>query len=166
MAISWPRQLITDLARRRCVIFLGAGASASGTNDAGASPPGWEEFLQKAAAELKEDQRSAISALVTANDFLGAGERLKRYLGPQLLQVVQTCFTRPKFKPAPLHKAILRLDPRLVVTTNFDKIYESLANSPDEYAGSVSIKNFGDQDLVSVLRGEERAVIRLHGSAD
>jgi hypothetical protein len=166
MSIAWPPPLVDDLAKRRCVVFVGAGVSANARNDRGESPPLWEPFLRTSVAKLPAEQKADVESLIAAKDLLSAGERAKRYLGPQFLEMIQASFIRPRFKPAEIHKYILRLDPRIVITTNFDKIYESLANSPDEQAGSIIVKNFSDLDLASVLRGEGRAIIRLHGSAD
>ena len=43
--INWPKQLIDAIARRRCVLFLGAGVSANSINDDGKHPATWREFL-------------------------------------------------------------------------------------------------------------------------
>ncbi|GEL74786.1 SIR2 family protein [Myxococcus virescens] len=166
MTIAWSNDLIRDLAKRRCVIFLGAGVSANAKNDKGTSPPLWDAFLEAATKRLTSQQAAEVSQLIAAKDLLSAGERVKRYLGPLFMGMVQEAFINPKFRPAEIHKHILRLDPRIVVTTNFDKVYESLANSPDELAGSLVTKNLSDIDLTAVLRGEGRSIIRLHGTAD
>lgn len=168
MPIAWPKHLVSDLARRRCVIFLGAGVSANCLNDRGESPPGWEEFIKSAASELLPTKRAEIEDLVVRKDLLGAGERLKAYRGADLIEDIRRLFTRPRYQPADIHRHILDLDPRIVVTTNFDKIYDSHANAPGPttLSGSLIVKNFGDKDIVHAFRSTDRVLIRLHGSAD
>ena len=43
MKISWPNSLINDIARRRCVIFLGSGISRNSVNATGLHPKTWVE---------------------------------------------------------------------------------------------------------------------------
>ena len=44
----WPENLIEELAYRRCIIFIGAGISATAKNASGETPVIWEDFLKKA----------------------------------------------------------------------------------------------------------------------
>lgn len=168
MPITWPDRLVTELARRRAVVLLGAGVSSNSTNSAGERPPGWERFLELVAQKLAPSQKAEILALVSRKDLLSAGERLKIYRGPDLIQDIRAIFSQKKFQPAEIHKQVLKLDPRIVITTNFDKIYESYANAPgsDTLSGSLIVKNFRDREIVNVFRDIDRVLIRLHGSVD
>ena len=44
--IDWPDKLVQDIARRRCVLFLGSGVSANSKNAAGERPKTWVEVLK------------------------------------------------------------------------------------------------------------------------
>lgn len=44
--IDWPENLIDAVAKRKCVLFLGAGISANSCNDVGKHPATWESFLK------------------------------------------------------------------------------------------------------------------------
>ena len=46
--INWPQVLVDDIARRKCVIFLGAGVSKNSRNHEGRIPKNWLEFLSDA----------------------------------------------------------------------------------------------------------------------
>ena len=47
--INWPNQLVEDLARRRAVLFLGAGVSRNSLSaNRLKRPPEWSEFLRTA----------------------------------------------------------------------------------------------------------------------
>lgn len=68
--INWPDSLIDELASRRCVIFIGSGASASakkrnGENDI--SPPTWAGLLKLLLERSPED---AIGSKKMQNYFL------------------------------------------------------------------------------------------------
>ena len=45
--IKWPAELISDLARRRTVLFLGSGISRNSTNTEGRKPKTWVAFLER-----------------------------------------------------------------------------------------------------------------------
>ena len=55
MKISWPNSLINDIARRRCVIFLGAGISRNTVNAAGLPPKTWVEALESGMQQLYKE---------------------------------------------------------------------------------------------------------------
>lgn len=44
--IDWPERLVEDIARRRCVLFLGSGVSANSVNKEGERPKTWTEVLK------------------------------------------------------------------------------------------------------------------------
>ena len=45
--MDWPDDLILELARKRCVLFLGSGISANATDIDGNHPPTWRKFLEE-----------------------------------------------------------------------------------------------------------------------
>lgn len=45
--MDWPDDLILELARKRCVLFLGSGISANATDKDGKHPPTWRKFLEE-----------------------------------------------------------------------------------------------------------------------
>ena len=45
--MNWPDKLVEIIARRQCVLFLGAGLSMNSVDAAGNHPKGWKDFLLK-----------------------------------------------------------------------------------------------------------------------
>ncbi|MCR4673619.1 MAG: hypothetical protein K5675_01305 [Lachnospiraceae bacterium] len=50
----WPDEVIDSLARRRAVLFLGAGISANAISKMGKSPATWEEFLKSVVSKCQK----------------------------------------------------------------------------------------------------------------
>ena len=60
MTISWPDNLVNDIARRRCVLFLGSGISQNSTNMAGIHPKTWKELLLAGITRIPKQFHSCI----------------------------------------------------------------------------------------------------------
>ena len=60
MKISWPNSLVNDIARRRCVIFLGSGISRNSVNEAGIRPKTWAATLEAAMQQLDKTVQKSI----------------------------------------------------------------------------------------------------------
>lgn len=163
--IEWPELLVEDIARRRTVLFLGAGISKNSANDQGERPKDWAEYLRHAASQVRdEDEKRVIGECIAANDLLTACELAKKNLRAEFAKIFITEFVAKKFGPAPIHDDICALDSRLVLTTNFDKIYENRANHLQ--SNTVLVKSYCDDDVADVLRRNERVVLKVHGSVD
>ncbi len=164
--ISWPINLITDIARRQCVLFLGAGVSKNATNKTGRSPKTWSEFLKAGVSQVANaSDKKVISNCIKRGDYLMACELLKNSLDSgKFINLLRDEFQRPGFKVADIHKDIFLLDSRIVITPNFDKIYESYAAS--ETQGTIITKYYYDTDIVDVLRDDAYIILKIHGCID
>lgn len=161
--ISWPPDLVSDIARRRTVIFLGSGISRNSSTAAGQKPKTWEDFLRSAAADINPKRH--IMKLIRDKDYLTACEIIKRSLGKDGFNaVLRNEFLVPRYTAAPIHESIFRLDSRIVATPNFDKIYETYANHKAQ--GSIIVKNHYDPDIAEALRGTDRVIVKVHGTID
>ncbi len=161
--IIWPQQLIKDVARRRSVIFLGAGISRNSTNTMGRIPKTWETFLRDACASVNPNAH--IRKLLNQKDYLTACEVIKdRLRRDDFIQLVRDEFLTPGYQYAPIHEYIFRLDSRIVATPNFDKIYEVYANHAAN--ASIVVKHHFDPDVTDAIREDGRLVLKIHGSID
>jgi len=161
--ISWPAALISDIARRRCVVVLGAGISRNSATSAGRQPKNWETFLRDAAQTFVP--RKHVTALISRNDFLTACEVIKQRLGRDaFIRMLRDEFLSPGYQHAPIHDHVFALDSRIVATPNFDKIYETHANARAN--GSIVLKHHYDPDVADVLREDGRLILKIHGSID
>ncbi|MBF4280830.1 SIR2 family protein, partial [Vibrio anguillarum] len=144
--IKWPKEVVSDISRRRCVIFLGSGISMNSVNAGGRRPKTWRAFLESALMEI--NPKAHITKLVKESDYLTACEVIKRELGKEeFTRIVRDEFLTPAYIPAEIHEKIFALDSRIVATPNFDKIYETYANSKAN--GSIVVKQHYDSDVIS-----------------
>ena len=163
--IDWPDALVKDIARRRAIPFLGAGVSKNSVSelDANRRPPDWEEFLTAALAECSGSKKH-IRTLITQGDYLTACEVIKIKVGEHWNELVHTHFVEPRFLPADIHRDIFKLDCRIVLTQNVDRIYDTFATN--ESSGTVYVKEYSEADVAQVIRGDRRCVLKAHGTVN
>lgn len=163
--ITWPLKLVEDLARHRAILFLGSGVSRNSSSTVGPTrhPPTWEEFLRVALQRCTTSKRP-IQRLLKEGDYLTACEVLKYKLDDQWNDLVHEQFVQPGFSPTDIHKDIYKLDSRIVLTQNFDKIYDTFALS--ESGGTVYVKDYSRADIALVVRGDKYCVLKAHGTVD
>lgn len=164
--IIWPKTLVNEVASRRCILFLGAGIAASAKDKFGLSPMSWKNFLLSA-KDLVSDipTKTQIQNLVEQNKLLLALQAISDeadigdYRG-----FLDECFNNGTFEPSELHQIIFSLDSRLVITTNFDKIYEKhcLTASTEGF----KVIPYYSNSLVDEIRSDTRLIIKAHGSID
>jgi hypothetical protein len=161
--IAWPISLIREVGRRRAFVFLGAGVSSSAVHDDGDSPQTWGEFMN-AASDLITNPvcNIEVTALIQENKYLLALQAIKDNVNPaEYDYLINKSFNNPKFKASKLHEHILDLDLEIVVTTNFDKIYETYCHyTSDE---GYRVLTYESKDLGDLLRTDTRLIIKAHG---
>lgn len=164
MPITWPQALLTEVAERRCALILGAGASASSVNVDGQRPPDWSTFLERGFALIsQDDDRAAAQDLLQRGSPLDAAQILADSLGAGDFSLfIRRELEDPQFLPSELHVHILRIDPKIVITTNYDRIYESLATQGAAAAG-YNVCRYYEEHLVNDLRSNRRLIIKAHG---
>jgi hypothetical protein len=161
--IDWPQDLIDDIARRRCVLVLGAGVSKNSKNAAGQRPKDWKEFLMYASENIQG--KTEIRKQIKFGDYLTACELIKKQLGrDDFNSLVKQEFLIPQFKPDTIHEYIFNLDSRIVITPNFDKIYDTYANTASY--GNVIVKKFNETDIADCIRRTDPLIIKIHGSVE
>ena len=160
--IEWPDEIVDAIARRRCALVIGSGVSANSKGTADVRPPTWKQFLVEG-SERKEKPAHIVDAL-DQNDLLEACDYLKTAMGNEWAGFVREKFSTPRYRPATIHEHILALDTRIVISLNFDKIYDNYANSTTE--GTVIVKNYYDEDIREAVSGSGRYIIKPHGTVD
>lgn len=164
--INWPQILIKEIAARRCIFFLGAGVSASSQTSAGLRPKGWKDFLSDATDLIhKTDKKVLVKKLIEEGKNLLALQAIYSEVDPSKYRnFLDECFNNQCFQASELHQIIFKLDQRLVITTNFDKIYESYWHSISK--DGFKVITYDSESLVDEIRSENRLVIKAHGSID
>lgn len=164
--MQWPNQLVREIARRRCVFFLGAGVSASADFDGGNRPKTWGEFLSDAVTLLEDGQeKSEVLSLIAAKNYLLALQAIHQHADrSEYDALLRACYNNPAHRAGDIHKAIHRLDSRIVVTTNFDKIYENYCESAAIDGSGYNTVTYYDSSLGELIRSDARVIIKAHGT--
>lgn len=163
--ITWPDEVVSDIARRKAVLVLGAGISMNAKTNDGRRPKSWIQLLQEGARRIGSKPRKVVRRLLKERDFLTACEIVKAELGKENYETFLTEeFLDPKFEPATVHDTIFKLDCRIVATPNIDKIYEGRANHLGK--GSVKVKHYYDDDIADAIRRTNRLILKVHGTID
>ncbi len=163
--IAWPTPLVEEIARRRAILFLGSGVSKQSAGVGGKRPPLWNEFLEAGAARCAQaKQAREVRRFIKSGELLMACELLKEALGNDWGTLIDDEFVNPHYQPSRIHELIFKLDVRLVVTQNFDKIYDTLAAAQSQ--GTVVVKSYSEDDAATFIRKRQRVVLKAHGSID
>jgi len=167
MDLAWPDSLISDIARRRSVLFLGAGISCNSVNAAGQRPKLWAAFLDLAVRQVTGSQakKKAIRELIKKADYLNACQVIRDSMGTtNFHQLAESEFLAPGFQAAPIHDVLIEIDSRIVATPNFDTIFDHRINHQQH--NTVPIKNYYDNDVAEKIRSNSRLVLKVHGSIE
>lgn len=164
--IDWPEDLIRDIAARRSVLFLGAGVSRNASNVSGVHPREWSEYLRHLASMIQDPvQQGEVLQCICDADLLTACELARKYLSGSVFKTEMLKeFSSNGYRPANIHDDLSLVDSRIVMTTNFDKLYENRANQLQD--NTVIVKNYYDADVADVFRRQDRVVLKVHGTID
>lgn len=168
MTISWDKALIDELCGRRVIIFLGAGVTKSCVRmlspDFASSTPSWPQLLEmlSTGSGCSDDDKEHIQKLTEKERYLDAAEVIRSKLSNQEYSRILAREFR-SIETGILHEAILRLDQRIVMTTNYDSAYEDLCMRGAARDG-YSVLNYYDRGLGNRLRSPARLILKLHGS--
>lgn len=162
--MSWPEALVHELAARRCIVFLGAGASAAALAPNGNHPPTWKQFLEILKSKVRTgEDLSTVNALIENQKYLDAAEILYAKIPPaDFTRALRETLVVPNFSPSAIHDHIVDIDPKIVVTTNFDTIYEDFCRKGEARAG-YNVCKYYESHLVNDLRSPIRLIVKAHG---
>lgn len=163
--IAWGEALVKELAARRCIVFFGSGASAGCEPTVGGEkPPNWPQLLRSLNRRVGSQESQAIAEeLIVEKRYLEAAEIIVAgMITADYHDAMRQIFEVPRYRPSRIHEAILRIDPKVVVTTNFDTIYDTYCRQ-ELAANGYNVFKYHDSHLVSQLRSPIRCVIKSHG---
>lgn len=156
--------LVSDIANRKVVVFIGAGASKWAKPTNGNNFKDWTTFLEYASNSATPKIRKLVKERLEAKDYLIASELLKNALAEKWITLLEAEFQQAA-DISRLHKAIISLNQRIIVTTNFDKLIENAWNRP-ELTRYPKIISKIDQQAFKLFRDDEAYLIKIHGSID
>jgi SIR2-like protein len=165
MSIQWPDSLAHEIAERRCIVVLGAGASAECKSREGdKSPPNWSDLLKEASRVLVDaNDRALVTSLVAKDRYLDAAEIVVANANhADYAGFIRRIFVDPHFSHSGVHEEVYKLDPKVVVTTNFDDVYENYCKQGKGVQGFNCCRYYESHALNDV-RSTMRVILKAHG---
>lgn len=163
--IDWPESLVQELAAKRAIIFIGAGISSGSVSriNPDVRPPTWNKLLESAGERFKRADGEFIKKLLDSDKLLDAAEVIFHGVPPaDKRNFFVGQFAAPDFLPSKCHAAIQGINPKIVITTNYDQIYEKQCDALLAGRG-YSVKKFNDADLLDCVRSSDNLIIKAHG---
>jgi hypothetical protein len=112
--------------------------------------------------KTEADQRYARS-LINKSEYLNAAEVILDCSDKaDFSDYLRTVFVEPRFAASELHKIILEIDPKIVITTNYDQTYDHYCNSGTAHGG-YNICRYYEPFAVDNLRSRIRVILKAHG---
>ncbi|WP_336758937.1 SIR2 family NAD-dependent protein deacylase [Paenibacillus sp. USHLN196] len=166
MNIRWPRNLIEEIAYRRCILFIGSGVSATAIDKDGKSPETWGGFLNGAKKLINPVHNNSIpfiEKMLSQNNYLLALQAIYDSCDPGIYSsYLRDIFSNPDYQASNVHHLLKEIDPKILITTNFDKIYDNLCNSH-----GYAVANYTEvRKILSNIKSTTNLIIKAHGTID
>lgn len=166
--MPWPEDVVEQALQRNLVVVVGSGVSAS-CELSGVRPPSWEGLLKDLISKLATSARKAeLEQLLAEGRLLDAAELTKQEAKRAARE--QDFFNHIRSavdgKPAnnyqgsEWHEVIVKLEPDLIVTTNYDKIIERATG------GGYSTHDYKSERVAGDVRRRVPTLLKIHGSVD
>jgi NAD-dependent SIR2 family protein deacetylase len=162
------QNLVNDVAQRRVVVFVGSGVSAGAMTRSQSGIKDWIAFLSHAKSKLtNQDDKILVERLIADKDPLLACEVLKESMEPsEWADLLYQEFSQIG-EPSALHKALVKLNQRITLTTNFDKLLENTWHQADERRTHYpQVINKISDDIFKIFKEERSFIIKIHGTID
>lgn len=170
MSDFWPDHLVQELVHRRGIIFLGSGAARTCCSDTGVRPPDWCGLLTELAKSLQDGVRAEFDKAIARERLLDAAQLVTDNVDfPTYQSVFHQLLNNHLIKPSALYEAVSLIDQQVVMTTNYDRLYEryweQLLNetTADDKPPLIGISHY-DDGLIDNLRSNRRLLLKLHGT--
>jgi hypothetical protein len=163
-------------ASSNLVPFIGAGISRQAKTTGTKPLPTWKDFivelkdLARDEDNLTPEDETQIDELVENGKFLMAAQALKEMIQENKLYLfIEKRFTSTDAEPGPLHHALFKLRPHLIMTTNYDLLLENAyAKEFGKMANLVTPKDsFKVQQVLKNYHQwlDRPTIFKIHGTA-
>jgi hypothetical protein len=166
---TWSLNLIQEIAERRCIFVLGAGVSAGSESSKDKKkhptmkkrPCTWAELLREGASRVHGASAMEIRRLIDQGKYLDAAQILVDSMpAPDFAYFLRKELQDPCFLASPIHSIVFRIDPKIIITTNFDAIIESYYVQNNTF---ISVNKYYDPDVLDQVRANTRLLLKVHG---
>jgi len=104
-----------------------------------------------------------VTSLVTKERFLDAAEIIVAKANTaDYAGFIREIFVDPHFGHFPIHEEIYKLEPKIVVTTNYDDIYESYCKQGKGSQG-YNVCRYYESHALNDVRSTMRIILKAHG---
>ena len=170
-----PDPLKEAVESNNLVPFIGAGISRHAITKGLKPFPTWRDFIKELKElardeDLSPEDERQIDELVDQGKFLMAAQQLKEEIEQgKLLRFIERRFTSTGAEPGPIHSALFKLRPHLIMTTNYDQLLEhAYARVFGNQVSPVTPKN--SHRVQQVLKGyrqwiDRPIIFKIHGTA-
>jgi len=145
---------------------MGSGISALAKNEEGQSPKTWSVFMSEAMSLLDRAsprELEYVGRMIDKENYLLALEAIQNKCDPgKYRHYLQQSFSRPNYQPSKTHEKIKEIDFKVVITTNFDKVYDNLCN---EHNYSISTYK-ESRKILGNIKSTSNLIIKAHGTID
>lgn len=110
-----------------------------------------------------KDSLEVVDDLISKEKYLDAAEILFGSTNSaDFSAYIREIMAVPRYQQSSIHESILSIDPKIVVTTNYDVIYDNYCMSGQEN-GLYNVCKYYESHLVSDLRSPVRQIVKAHG---
>jgi len=142
---------------------LGSGVSATSVNELGESPLLWEQLLEGARELVATQDMTFIDRMMSEKNHLMALQAIyDKCDSGRYSTYLKQVYSRPNYQASNAHRIIKDIDAKIVITTNFDKIYENLCNDH----GYTVAEYTNTKKILSNIKSPESLIIKAHGAID
>ena len=170
---DWPDILVDRISQHDYVLVVGAGISSNSMNELGNSPPRWRELIEGLSDKFLSGNKARadeVKRAIRSHDLLTAAEviqhycemtsRLDDFRNEIAAQVDGGTTAKAAFQKNEIHDLISGLDPRIIITTNYDKILDR------HFKDGFRILLYDSTEIASIVRQGHPVIVKLHGSVD
>lgn len=169
-AMEIPEDLIKQMSRGKCVLFIGSGISA------GAGLPKWSDFLFSMLKHCEKNQIILPNSLeikeeIKNESYLTAADHIRecmdKYDTLQFHRFISEEIQVDKIAPTVVHETITKLPISIILTTNYDELIERAYNKyTDLYFRRHSLFA-GEPVLIQEnIQQGKKVILHVHGTAD
>ncbi len=165
MSIQWSNSLIIEIAERRCIFVMGAGVSAGCISENGEkTPPDWEALLRGLLGAFADGaEKTIVEEMLVEKQYLDAAQIIKdKITAADFRDYIVNEFIRPKYTPSTIHRVLHEIDPKIVLTTNFDNVYENYCMSVSSDQG-YNVCKYYENHALNDIRSTARVILKAHG---
>lgn len=166
---SWPADVVDQAVRRNLILIVGSGISASCIRSGSVRPPDWETLLRKLVSGLGITTRKPeIEKLIEQSRLLDAAELIRQEArsasrDQDFNKLIKEAVDGPisdNFQGSNWHESIVKMEPPIIVTTNYDRIIERATEN------GYNTQDYKSTSVAANIRRRDPTLLKIHGSVD